>query len=176
MTAARSDPMAPKEGAVTPRGRGWNLDTLEAHLKSLRGADELLQIEREKFQTERDRRYSEVNTEREKALKIKEEADKAALALAREIQSYKDEKANELREQINSERGSYATKDDLAASVRELNVVIAPLATFVSTQHGEQEGSRSSINRMLSIIAALAAISTTVSLVIGIIMAIRGLK
>src|SRR5687767_6417131 len=45
-----------------------------------------------RFAEERDRRYAEVATEREKALKIKETADLAALGLAREIQTYKDEK------------------------------------------------------------------------------------
>jgi len=80
--------------------------TLREHLEAMRQAD--------------DRRYAEVNVEKEKALKIKETADLAALQLAREIQTYKDEKANELREQINSERGLYATKDDLAAAIREV--------------------------------------------------------
>jgi hypothetical protein len=46
---------------------------------------------------ERDRRYAEVNVEREKALKIKETADSEALKLARDIQTYKDEKSNQLR-------------------------------------------------------------------------------
>jgi hypothetical protein len=41
----------------------------------------------EKFQAERDRRLTEVALEREKALKIKETADLAALELAREIQT-----------------------------------------------------------------------------------------
>ena len=66
----------------------------------------------DRFLEERDRRYTEVNIEKEKALKIKETADLAALQLARDIQIYKDEKANELREQINSERGLYVTNKD----------------------------------------------------------------
>ena len=41
---------------------------LREHLATLRAADQALQAER-------DRRYAEVNVEREKALKIKEEAD-----------------------------------------------------------------------------------------------------
>ena len=64
-----------------------------------------------RFEAERDRRYTEVNLEREKALKIKETADRAALELAREIQTYKDEKANELRSQIEGERGTYVTQN-----------------------------------------------------------------
>ncbi len=100
----------------------WTLGTLQEHWH-------VVNVLNERFNTERDRRYSEVNIEREKALKIKEEADKAALGLAREIQTYKDEKANELREQISSERGSYATKADLAAMARELQATITTSKT-----------------------------------------------
>ncbi len=112
---------------------GWTLATLQMHLDAIHEADQ-------KFDQERDRRYSEVNIEREKALKIKEEADKAALGLAREIQSYKDEKANQLREQITGERGSYATKEDLAAGMREISAQIAPLTAFVSGSTGHSRG------------------------------------
>ena len=49
-------------------------------------------------QRERDRRYAEVALEKEKALKVREEADNKALDLARQIQTYKDEKANQLRD------------------------------------------------------------------------------
>jgi SMC interacting uncharacterized protein involved in chromosome segregation len=119
--------------------------TLQEHWEALEAANE-------KFMAERDRRYSEVNIEREKALKIKEEADKAALGLAREIQSYKDEKANQLREQISSERGSYATKEDLAASFRELTAAINPLSTYVAGMAGksQESGDRLVISRAKS--------------------------
>src|ERR1700733_14459906 len=84
---------------------------------------------RDQFFEERDRRYAEVNTEREKALKIKDEADRRALKLARIIQRYKDEKANNLREQIGSERGLYATKED-----------IEPLKSYIASQTGRGLG------------------------------------
>lgn len=80
-----------------------------------------------------DRRYTEVNIEKEKALKIKEEADKVALGLARDIQRYKDEKANELREQINSERGLYVTNE-------KFDTTIKPLVDYVSSQNGKDRG------------------------------------
>jgi len=85
---------------------------------------------------ERDRRYAEVAIEREKALKIKDEADRRALTLADEIQKYKDEKANNLRTQIETERGSYATKDDLSSLNKEFQAMIKPLAEFVSRSRG----------------------------------------
>jgi hypothetical protein len=164
--------------ATARQASGWTLDTLQAHMLGLIGANERLNerldTERERFNQERDRRYSEVNIEREKALKIKEEADKAALGLAREIQSYKDEKANQLREQIGSERGTYPTKEELAAAIRELTAMITPLTAFVEGRRGERVGSSSSINRMLSIIGGLAGISTVVSVIFAAIVLLRG--
>lgn len=72
---------------------------LREHLEAMRAADAL-------FHQERDRRYSEVAIEREKALEIKNEADKAALALARESQTLKDENAEKMRSQIESDRAA----------------------------------------------------------------------
>lgn len=115
--------------------------TLAEHWAALRQADE-------RFYAERDRRYAEVNVEREKALKIKEEADKAALGLAREIQTYKDEKANELREQINSERGLYVTKTELE-----------PIKTYIASQTGRGIGMNALAGWAVSILMAGIAIA-----------------
>lgn len=118
------------------------------HLASLRAADRELRAEDLRFQEERDRRYSEVTAEREKALKIKEVADLAALELAREIQAYKDEKANELREQINSERGLYVTKSDLTAAVEKMEAQIAPLLDWITTERGRSGARERSEDRI----------------------------
>lgn len=114
---------------------------LREHLEALRAADM-------RFEEERDRRYSEVNIEREKALKIKETADLAALQLAREIQTYKDEKANELREQINSERGLYATNKD-----------IDPIKSYVSSQTGRGLGISALFGVVMTLVMAAIAIA-----------------
>jgi hypothetical protein len=130
---------------------GWTIDTYSSYQEALHHADvryedmkERLEAKveqaREKFEREQDRRYSEVATEREKALKIKETADLAALGLAREIQTYKDEKANELREQIGSERGNYATKSDLRAAMEKLEETLKPLAAYVAGSQGQRAG------------------------------------
>ncbi len=63
------------------------------------------------------------------ALSIALTAAKEALGLAREIQAYKDERANNLREQITAERGIYATKDQLA-----------PVTTYIAGQQGQSKG------------------------------------
>lgn len=101
---------------------------LREHLEAMRVADA-------RFDAERDRRLSEVAIEREKALKIKETADLAALSLAREIQTYKDEKANELRSQIERERGSYVTKSELK-----------PIGDWVVAQAGKSTGASSTVS------------------------------
>jgi hypothetical protein len=114
---------------------------LREHLAALREADH-------RFNEERDRRYAEVNIEREKALKIKETADFAALGLAREIQNYKDEKANELREQISSERGLYATNKD-----------IEPIKAYVSSQTGRGLGMYALFGVVMTLVMAAIALA-----------------
>ena len=159
--------------AIRPLSSGWTLDTLQAHMSGLIDANERLNerldAERDRFNTERDRRYSEVNIEREKALKIKEEADKAALGLAREIQTYKDEKAN--REQISGERGTYVTKDELASSMREMQVAMAPLFAFVNRQGGAASGTDQVLSRAIMFITASAAMA---ALAVSITILMRG--
>lgn len=111
---------------------------------------------------ERDRRYSEVNIEREKALKIKETADLAALSLAREIQTYKDEKANELREQINRERNLYASKEDVQNAAERLAAVVAPLAEYVSGQQARRTGftdQRAVLASIVSVVGVLLLVA-----------------
>ncbi len=92
------------------------------------------------FSAERDRRYTEVSEQRDKALKIKETADETALGLDRELRAYKDEKANNLREQIGGERNLYATKTELSASVEKIEATVKPLADWVATQAGRSGG------------------------------------
>lgn len=129
------------------------------------------------FAKERDRRYAEVNVEKEKALKIKEAADLAALQLAREIQTYKDEKANELREQINAERGLYATKDDLAALTRESRVAqdnlaaefqasLKPLNDFVAGGYAVKDTRRFDVTTLLQMIGVLVAVGVALTAIL----------
>jgi hypothetical protein len=138
-------------GETDEKVSSWTTDVLREHLAIVRELDE-------RFMAERDRRYAEVNVEREKALKIKETADLAALQLAREIQTYKDEKANELREQISSERGNYASKDDLANALREIQATIKPLAEFVSSQQGRSGGLNAGLGYLIAVAAVAVAL------------------
>ena len=128
---------------------------------------------------ERDRRYAEVDQEREKALKIKEEADRNALVLAREIQTYKDEKANELREQISGERGLYVTKSELAsvaenaraeraAIAAKLEAQINPILTFMASQQGTQVGKGTQQTFFLVIVPGLIVALIVIAKALGV--------
>jgi len=139
-------------GETKAQVSGWTIDTVATYLLALRTADE-------RFHAERDRRYTEVNIEREKALKIKEQADRDALDLARQIQSYKDEKANELREQINSERGLYASKGDLIAAIEKVEAQLKPINDYIASDRGKGLGLQ----------AGWAILLGAVSLIIGLL-------
>lgn len=118
--------------------------SLRDYVSAQRTGDLRFNFERDRRYTEikqaDDRRLTEVAIEREKALKIKEEADRTALELERVSRDYKDEKANQLREQIGGERTLYATKDDLLVAVREVMATIKPLGEFVSRTQGRSGG------------------------------------
>jgi len=145
---------------------GWTLDTFATYLAGLREADIRLVLAKEKFDEERDRRYQEINLEREKALKIKETADRDALELARQIQTYKDEKANDLREQINSERGLYATKGDLIAAVGKLEATLSPLVEYIARDRGRDTGVQASWGVIISVIGV---VGTMMAIATGVI-------
>jgi hypothetical protein len=99
-----------------------------------------------------DQRYKEVNIEREKALKIKEEADRRALELAREIQAFRDEKANGLLDLVKSERGSYATNKD-----------IEPLKAYIAGQTGRGLGMNALAGYGISVFMAGVAAAALLS-------------
>lgn len=128
-------------------------------------AKQLRKAER-RFDDERDRRYGELAIEREKAIKIKETADLSALELAREIQTYKDEKANELRSQIERERGTYSTKDDLISAVEKMEALIKPLAEFIARQQGRSQGIAGSAGALVATIGAISAVVVIVNVII----------
>jgi len=130
---------------------GWTLDTYRIHSEAIRQADKELA-------TERDRRYAEVATERALAMKIKETADLAALQLARESQDAKDLKASELRDEVASGSGHYATRDDLAAAMTKIDDTIRPIADFVSSQMGQAQGQSMSTTHIVTVTTILLTI------------------
>jgi vacuolar-type H+-ATPase subunit H len=119
------------------------------------------------FWKERDRRYAEVKAAEEKALLVKETADKEALGLAREIQVYKDEKANELREQINSERGNYATNADLKAANEKQELALKPLQEYVT---GEQSGGNRLHAAWVTVAGVISMALVAIAIIVDIIL------
>jgi len=125
--------------------------TYAAHNEAMRLADI-------RFQDERDRRYAEVNVEKEKALKIKETADLAALSLARESQVYKDQQADVMREKNLAASGVYATNADLASVVDKFEKSIKPLIEYVNSQQGVEKGVALTTGKLFAIIGAVGVI------------------
>lgn len=141
----------------------WTIETYAFH-------NEAMRVVEGKFQTERDRRYTEVNVEKEKALKIKETADLTALELARESQVYKDERNDAMREQSLKNNGIYATRDDLAEVVRGMEKALKPLVDYVSGQQGVAQGSSMTTGRLFAIIAAVGTLVGIIVVVANAIM------
>lgn len=140
--------------------------TLRAHYEALRAADAELAAER-------DRRYAEVKSAEEKALKVKEAADEKALDLAREIQTYKDQQHNGLLQQIDRERAKYPTKDEMAAAIDKIQAQIAPLAEYASAQQGQSGGEaairterRLDTGQVLQVLTVLVAVAAVVIAVV----------
>jgi hypothetical protein len=129
----------------------WTISTLHEHFTALREADKELAMER-------DRRYSEARESDQRALQIKEVANRDALALDRQIRDYKDEKANQLREQIGQERLLYATKQDLVASFEKIEAIVAPLVTYAANQQGAGKGRSEFYGWILAGIGLLLAV------------------
>lgn len=149
----------------------WNIETYKFHNEAMRDVEN-------KFQDERDRRYTEVNIEKEKALKIKETADLAALSLARESQTYKEQQNDALRDKNLSESGIYATNVSVSQAISGVNVNISnlenkldsalqPLINFVAGQKGSAQGSHSTKFGMYAAIGATATIVGLLSVLLN---------
>jgi len=99
----------------------------------------------------------------QRALQIKETADQEALRIASNIQTYKDEKANELRAQLAGERLDYATKEDLQGVVRELKATYGEQRQDGYAQHTARN---LDVGQILTIaLLVLVAIGTIISII-----------
>jgi hypothetical protein len=136
----------------------WTMSAYIAHNEAMRRMEE-------KFQSERDRRYSEVDIEKQKALRIKETADLAALSLARESQQYKDQQADMMRDKSLAASGIYATTADLTNVVEKMEKALKPLVEFVNAQQGADKGSALTKSGLISIITTTGTILTIIVLI-----------
>lgn len=65
---------------------------------------------RQRFEDERDRRYSDLRAADQRALQIKEAADATALVLAAELQKEKDERKNDVLARWDADRNTFMTR------------------------------------------------------------------
>lgn len=136
----------------------WTMPAYIFHNEAMRKADQ-------QFQAERDRRYMEVKAEAEKvvkeaekAIKVKETADLAALTLARESQVYKDQQADVMREKNLTASGIYATTADLAGVVEKMEKALKPLIEFVNAQQGAAKGNEITWGKIFASVGALGVV------------------
>jgi hypothetical protein len=129
--------------------------------------NEAMRIAEHRFQDERDRRYTEVNVEKEKALKIKETADLAALSLARESQVYKDQQADVMREKNLAASGVYATNADLTTAVDKIEKALKPVFEFISSQQGIDRGSSNATGKMYMNVGMIVGAITIISFLLN---------
>lgn len=118
----------------------------------------------EEFVTRRE--FDKLREADQRALSIKETADLAALELARDHQRYRDEQANRLREQIESERGNYVTRAALEGAVEKFDAELKPVLTFMAAQQGRSAGV-SALSAVLMTLAGLAVAVLSVALVLA---------
>ena len=140
----------------------WNVDSLYIHQTALRQADHEMALER-------DMRYREGAELRAVALKIKETADLAALTLARESQTYKEQQNDALRDKNLSESGIYATNTSLTtaidalkksqeAAIDNLAGKLQPFIDVVMQQQGAVRGNEITMGKLYAAIGAVTAI------------------
>jgi len=127
---------------------GWTIGTLKEYMDAQAEAQA-------RFEDERDRRYTEVNIEKEKALKIKETADLAALSLARESQTYKEQQNDALRDKNLQDSGVYAKNSDVAQMIGDLKKSLEPFLNYVTTQQGGENKGESIWGKGTTLIALL---------------------
>lgn len=151
-----------KDTPVSVPAGDWTICNYVIHNEAMRVADRAFQTamadKNDQLQTERDRRYAEVNVEKEKALKIKETADLAALELARESQKYKEERNDAQREQTLGERGQFVTRNDLAEVVGSFERALKPLVDFVKGHEGAEKATGISKGTLFASIGGLATL------------------
>jgi hypothetical protein len=108
----------------------WTAGTYARH-------NEAIRVLQGRVDEERDRRYAEVKVEREKALLIKETADRDAMELARERQRDKEQQQDVLRDKS----GIYATTEAVTDMFDKISNRLELLGQQVSDITGSAKGS-----------------------------------
>ena len=132
--------------------------TLREHLAALREADL-------RFDAERDRRLTEVAQERERALQIKQEADKTALDLARQINDLHLSALNGEQARLLADRERFLSRDSYDVAQKDFGVWRDTVNSSLSQLTGRDRGIGTSWSVMLAVIGG-------VGIVVGIVVAV----
>jgi hypothetical protein len=80
-----------------------------------------------------------------------------------ETRDYKDEKANNLRDQLLAERGQYATHTELRAEFAKVTALLEPILTQRSERAGAWSAGRGVIAAVVFFATVLGAVIVTVT-------------
>ena len=124
---------------------------------------------RERFENERDRRYTDLRAADQRALQIKETADATALTLAAALQAEKDERKNDVLARWDSDRNTFLTRSEYNTAHQNLiERFEASLAVLNAAQSGQTAGSsavqifRQNQIAIITLFIAVAAIVVTI--------------
>jgi hypothetical protein len=131
---------------------------------------ELAKAER-RLGTERDRRYGEVDLEREKALKIKETADALALTLAAALQAEKDDRKNDVLQRWDNDRNTFVTRAEAItqheAVLDKIEAAVGPLNDFVQGTRSSSVAVAGLKANQLAYIAIFVAVISIIAYYVG---------
>ena len=150
------------------------VELLERHTSELRHADSRFYEERishlQDTIASNDRRYTEVNIEREKALSIEKNSTAEALRLAREAQNVKDKQTEQLRDETLGKSGIYATNDGVNKMFKDFEKTITDELTKINNFISGQRGATGARGKMTA--TTIAAFTAAATLFGGVITAL----
>lgn len=124
---------------------------------------------RQRFEDERDRRYSDLRAADQRALQIKEAADATALVLAAELQKEKDERKNDVLARWDADRNTFMTRVEYNTAHQNLiERFEASVAVLSAGQSGQAAGTsavqtfRQNQIAIVTLVIAVAAIVVTI--------------
>lgn len=124
---------------------------------------------RERFEDERDRRYSDLRAADQRALQIKETADATALVLAAQLQAEKDERKNDVLARWDEDRNTFMTRVEYNTAYQNLiERFEASVAVLSAGQSGQAAGTnavqtfRQNQIAIVTLFIAVAAIVVTI--------------
>jgi hypothetical protein len=84
--------------------------------------------------------FDELRAADQRALSIADTARAEAIALARDIQTYKDSQHNDILRQWSESRATYATKEEMASLWEKFQTAHQPVLDFINNQRGKGQG------------------------------------